>query len=68
MNTPPWRTKINIHANGFRHDERALGPGFCIHTHKNRGSVPLSSNRLGPAVRLPTHTSELCQKLIIMLL
>ena len=43
MNTPPWRTKINIHANGFRHDERALGPGFCINTHKNRGSVPLSS-------------------------
>ena len=51
MNTP-WRTKMNIHANGFWHDERALGPGFCIHTHKNRGTVPLSSNRRGPAVRL----------------
>ena len=43
---------MNIHANGFWHFERALGPGFYIHTHKNRGSVPLSSNRLGPAVRL----------------
>ena len=51
MNTP-WRTKMNIHANGFWHDERALGPGFCIHTHKNRGTVPLSWNRRGPAVRL----------------